>query len=38
MLKAYLAHRGSADESFAAFARRQEIDTLRAMCDREAAG
>lgn len=36
ILKAYLAHRGSRDESFIAFARRHEIDTLRAMADREA--
>ena len=37
ILKAYLAHRDSRDESFIAFARRHEIDTLRAMADREAA-
>jgi ferredoxin-nitrite reductase len=31
MLKAYLAHRASNDESFIAFARRHEIDALKAM-------
>src|SRR5215211_7062504 len=31
MLKAYLAHRASAAESFAAFTRRHEVDTLEAM-------
>ena len=30
ILKAYLAHRASKDESFIAFARRHEIDTLKA--------
>ena len=30
ILKAYLAHRASQDESFIAFARRHEIDTLKA--------
>jgi len=33
MLKAYLAHRASNEEGFLAFARRQEIDGLRAMCE-----
>jgi ferredoxin-nitrite reductase len=33
MLKAYVTHRASGDESFLAFARRQEIDALRAMCE-----
>jgi len=37
ILKAYLAHRASREESFLAFARRHEIDALRAMTDREAA-
>jgi ferredoxin-nitrite reductase len=37
MLKAYLAHRASDAESFLAFARRQDTDTLRAMFDSEAA-
>jgi ferredoxin-nitrite reductase len=31
ILKAYLAHRTSAAESFAAFTRRHEVDTLKAM-------
>ena len=30
ILKAYLAHRASRDESFIAFARRHEIDALKA--------
>jgi ferredoxin-nitrite reductase len=38
ILKAYMAHRASGDESFLAFARRQEIDTLKAVFDREAVG
>ena len=37
ILKAYLTHRASREESFLAFARRHEIDALRAMTDREAA-
>jgi ferredoxin-nitrite reductase len=37
MLKAYLAHRAGADESFLAFARRHDIDALRAMTEEEAA-
>jgi ferredoxin-nitrite reductase len=37
VLKAYLAHRSSRDESFITFARRHEIDTLKALADREAA-
>jgi len=37
ILKAYLAHRASSDESFIAFARRHEIEALKAMADREAA-
>ena len=32
ILKAYLAHRASAQESFIAFARRHEIDALKACC------
>jgi len=31
MLKSYLAHRASRDESFLAFARRHEIAALREM-------
>ena len=34
MLKAYLAHRASREESFLAFARRHEIDALKAMFER----
>ncbi len=37
ILKAYLAHRASRDESFLTFARRHEIDALKAMAEREAA-
>ena len=37
ILKAYLAHRASADESFSAFARRHDIDTLKAFVAEEAA-
>jgi ferredoxin-nitrite reductase len=37
MLKAYIAHRTSPGESFLGFARRHEIDTLKAMADMEAA-
>jgi ferredoxin-nitrite reductase len=37
ILKAYLTHRTSREESFLAFARRHEIDTLKAMTDVEAA-
>jgi ferredoxin-nitrite reductase len=33
MLKAYLAHRASRDESFLAFARRHEIDALKALAE-----
>jgi ferredoxin-nitrite reductase len=36
MLKAYLAHRSSPQESFLAFARRHEIDALKSMCEQEA--
>jgi ferredoxin-nitrite reductase len=31
LLRHYLAHRGGAEESFAAFARRQAVETLRAV-------
>jgi ferredoxin-nitrite reductase len=37
ILKAYLAHRASREESFLAFAHRHEIDALKAMADQEAA-
>ncbi len=37
ILKAYLAHRASSEESFLAFARRHEIEALKAMTEREAA-
>ncbi|MGN6570954.1 MAG: NirA family protein [Pseudolabrys sp.] len=37
ILKAYLAHRATPDESFLAFARRHEIDALKAMTMLEAA-
>jgi len=37
ILKAYLTHRASREESFLAFARRHEIDALKAMTDREVA-
>jgi ferredoxin-nitrite reductase len=36
LLKTYLAHRTSAEESFLAFARRHEVDALRALVEREA--
>ncbi len=32
MLKAYLANRASADETFLTFSRRHEIDALKSMC------
>ncbi len=35
MLKAYLAHRTSADESFLAFTRRHEVDALKAFCEQQ---
>ena len=35
MLKGYLAHRASADESFLAFARRHEIEALKEMFEPE---
>jgi ferredoxin-nitrite reductase len=37
ILKAYLAHRASSEETFIAFARRHELDALKAMTEREAA-
>ena len=37
ILKTYLARRASRDESFIDFARRHEIDALKAMVEREAA-
>jgi ferredoxin-nitrite reductase len=36
MLKGYLAHRASAEETFLAFAKRHEIDALKTMFDAEA--
>jgi ferredoxin-nitrite reductase len=36
MLKGYLAHRASADETFIAFSRRHEVDALKTMFDAEA--
>jgi ferredoxin-nitrite reductase len=36
ILKTYLAHRASPDESFLTFVRRHEIDTLKALVDVEA--
>jgi len=35
VLKAYLAHRASAAESFLAFTRRHEIDALKTMCEQQ---
>jgi ferredoxin-nitrite reductase len=37
ILKSYMAHRASRDESFLAFARRHEIDALKALAEVEAA-
>jgi len=37
ILKAYLAHRASPEESFLTFSRRHEIDALRALTELEAA-
>jgi ferredoxin-nitrite reductase len=37
ILKAYLAHRASPEESFLAFTRRHDLDALKAMTDLEAA-
>ena len=36
ILKAYLAHRASPEESFLTFSRRHEIDALKAMAEAEA--
>jgi hypothetical protein len=36
MLKGFLAHRDSRAETFLAFARRHEIDALKAMFEAEA--
>jgi ferredoxin-nitrite reductase len=36
MLKAYLAHRASAQESFLAFTRRNEVEALKALCEQQA--
>jgi ferredoxin-nitrite reductase len=36
MLKAYLGHRASADESFLAFTRRHEVDALKALFETQA--
>jgi ferredoxin-nitrite reductase len=36
MLKAYLAHRATRDETFIAFARRHEIDALKALVEAQA--
>jgi ferredoxin-nitrite reductase len=36
VLKAYLAHRASAQESFLAFTRRHDIDALKALCEQQA--
>ena len=38
MLKAYLTHRASADETFLTFARRHDGETLRKLADAEASG
>jgi ferredoxin-nitrite reductase len=35
-LKAYVANRASADETFLAFSRRHDAETLRKMADAEA--
>jgi len=37
VLKAYLAHRASPEETFLAFTQRHDIDALKAMTEREAA-
>ena len=37
LLKAYLAHRASPQESFLAFTRRHEVDVLRSLAEREVA-
>jgi ferredoxin-nitrite reductase len=35
LLKAYLAHRASAQEGFSAFTRRHDIDALKTLCDEQ---
>ena len=37
ILKAYLRNRAAREETFTAFARRHEIDALRAMAEQEVA-
>ena len=36
MLKAYLGHRASTDESFLAFTRRHEVDALKTLFETQA--
>jgi len=36
MLKAYLANRAAADETFLSFTRRHDVEALKAMFEREA--
>jgi ferredoxin-nitrite reductase len=36
MLKAYLAHRASAEETFMTFTRRHEIEALKSLCEQQA--
>jgi len=35
MVKAYLAHRASPQETFLAFSRRHEVDALKALCEQQ---
>jgi ferredoxin-nitrite reductase len=35
VLKAYLAHRASADESFLTFTRRHDIEALKTFCEQQ---
>jgi ferredoxin-nitrite reductase len=35
MLRAYLGHRASAEESFMTFTRRHELDALKALCEQQ---
>jgi ferredoxin-nitrite reductase len=37
LLKAYMTHRASSDESFLAFSKRHDVEALKAMCDEGAA-
>jgi ferredoxin-nitrite reductase len=37
ILKAYLTHRASPEESFLVFSRRHDVEALKAMAEREAA-